>query len=244
MTVAISISRLVLSVALVTALVGLVGCTKAPQPVAAEYPLPVPVELALDTTTAHGLVPAISKWMIAPSGRVANWLGQPVDGKEVFEPINVIILDPIAKTAIEAHDRLIRASAAAHFLVRSGHSSGYGGIIDDWVYPELPVGLGDAFSDEPFVLSNNHGRIFGPHQLPEGWLFIGAFSREVVEPTAKVKHAYESMNRSRDAYAHGMVTQAGYSIVSFVAMGNEILNQPSRGTGDHDGIAVFLKAER
>ena len=172
MTVAISISRLVLSVVLVTALVGLVGCTKAPQPVAAE------------------------------------------------------------------------ASAAAHFLVRSGHSSGYGGIIDDWVYPELPVGLGDAFSDEPFVLSNNHGRIFGPHQLPEGWLFIGAFSREVVEPTAKVKHAYESMNRSRDAYAHGMVTQAGYSIVSFVAMGNEILNQPSRGTGDHDCIAVFLKAER
>ena len=180
--------------------------------------------------------------MIAPSGQVANWLGQPVDGKELYEPINVIILDPFAKTAEDAHERLIKASAAAKFLVRSGHSSGYGAIIDGAVYPELPWGVGNAFSDEPFVLFNNHGRIFGPHKLPAGWLFIGAFSREAIAPTQQVKHSYESVNRSRDAFAHGMVTQAKYRIVSFVNLGNAILNQSARGTGDHDGIAILLEA--
>lgn len=228
---------------LVTAMV-VAGCSKQPQPVPAEYVLPIPIGDALETTGTHGIVPSIGKWMVAPSGQVANWLGQRVDGKEIYEPINVILFDPIAKTAVEAQDRLVAASTAANFPARSGHSSGYGAIIDGAVYPELPWGPGNAFSDEPFVLSNNHGRIFGPHQLPTGWLFVGAFSREAIAPTEQVKHSYESLNRSRDAFAHGMVTRANYRIASFISLGNAILDQPTRETGDHDGIAILLEATR
>lgn len=221
------------------------GCTRQPQPVPAEYALPVPVGKALETVQLPSPMPDIGKWMVAPSGQVANWLGQPVDGKELCEPINIIILDPIATTVDAAQKRLVAASAAAGFLVRSGHSSGYGGIIDGRVYPEMPAGPGDAFSDEPFVLSNNHGRIFGPHPLPEGWMFIGAFSREAIEPTEKVKHGYASMNRSRDAYARGMATSAGYSVAAFPGLANAIVDgAASCSTGDHDGVAVLLRANR
>lgn len=222
----------------------LLGCTRQPQPVPAEYALPVPVGKALETIKPPSPIPAIGKWMVAPSGQVANWLGQPVDGRELCEPINIIILDPIAKSAEDAQSRLVAASAAAGFQVRSGHSSGYGGIIDGRVYPEMPAGPGDAFSDEPFVLSNNHGRIFGPHPLPEGWMFIGAFSREAIEPTEKVKHGYASMNRSRDAYAHGMTSAAGYSIAAFADLANALLDPAGCSTGDHDGVAVLLRANR
>jgi len=235
--------RWIAGAVLVAAMV-VAGCSKQPQPVNAEYALPVPIGDALETTGAQGIVPSIGKWMVAPSGQVANWLGQRVDGKEIYEPINVILFDPIAKTAVEAQDRLVAASTAANFLVRSGHSSGYGAIIDGSVYPELPWGPGNAFSDEPFVLSNNHGRIFGPHKLPGGWLFVGAFSREAIAPTQQVKHSYASLNRSRDAFAHRMVTGANYRITSFISLGNAILDQPARGTGDHDGIAILLEATR
>jgi len=231
-----------IAAAILAAAVAVAGCSKQPQPVPAEYALPVPTGDALETAAAQGIIPSVGKWMVAPSGQVANWLGQPVDGKEIYEPINVIIFDPIAKTAVEAQDRLVKASAAANFLVRSGHSSGYGAIIDGAVYPELPWGPGNAFSDEPFVLSNNHGRIFGPHKLPTGWLFVGAFSREAIAPTQQVKHSYESLNRSRDTFAHGMVTRANYKIISFINLGNAILGQPARGTGDHDGVAILLQA--
>ena len=233
-----------MAVATLVAAMAAAGCSKHPQPVPAEYVLPVPIGDALETTGPHGTVPSIGKWMIAPSGQVANWIGKPVDGKEIYEPINVILFDPIAKTAVEAHDRLVAASARANFLVRSGHSSGYAGNIDGAVYPELPWGPGDAFSDAPFVLSNNHGRIFGPHKMPTGWLFVGAFSREAIAPTQQVKHSYESLNRSRDAFAHGMVTQGGYRVTSFISLDNTILDQPARGTGDHDGIAILLEATR
>jgi hypothetical protein len=215
-----------------------------PRPVDAEYPLPIPEGLALETVDPRGQLPSIGKWLISPAGKVANWLGQRADGREVMEPINVIILDPLAKCGEEAETRLVAACAAAGFAVRAGHSSGYGGILDGFVYPELPRGPGDCFSDQPFVLPNDHGRIFGPHSTSEGWLFSGAFSREGIRIGQKIPHVYESMNRARDAFVRGMTVSAGYELVGFVDLGNAILGDRERGSGDHDGIAVFVRATR
>jgi hypothetical protein len=215
-----------------------------PRPIPAEYLLPAPEGLALETVDPPGRLPSIGKWLISPAGKVANWLGQRADGREVMEPINVIILDPQAKSGEEAETRLLAACAAAGFAVRSGHSSGYGGILDGFVYPELPRGPGDCFSDQPFVLPNDHGRIFGPHSTSEGWLFSGAFSREGIRIGQKIPHVYESMNRARDAFARGMTVSAGYELVGFVDLGNAILGDRERGSGDHDGIAVFVRATR
>ncbi len=215
-----------------------------PRPVDAEYPLPVPEGQALETVDPPGQLPAIGKWMITPAGKVANWLGQKADGREVLEPINIIVLDSVAKSGGEAESRLVAACSAAGFAVREGHSSGYGGIIDGFVYPELPRGPGDCFSDEPFVLPNDHGRIFGPHASQEGWLFSGAFSREGIRIGQKIPHVYESMNRARDAFVRGMTVSAGYEVVDFVDLGNAILGDRERYSGDHDGIAVFLRATR
>ncbi len=225
-------------------LVAFLPRSSSPRPTPAEYPLPTPSGQALETIDPPGFLPPIGKWMISPAGKVANWLGQPADGKEVLEPINVVILDPIATNEGEAEARLVAACTAAGFEVRSGHSSGYGGIIAGFVYPELPRGPGDCFSDKPFILPNNHGRIFGPHRLPGGWLFAGAFSREGIELGRKVPHAYESMNRARDAFVRGMVVSAGYVVASFVDLGNTILGDPARGAGDHDGVAAFIRATR
>jgi hypothetical protein len=42
-------------------------------------------------------------------------------------------------------------------------------------------GTGRRLLDRVFELSNNHGRIFGPHWMSRAYVFIGAFSREAVD---------------------------------------------------------------
>lgn len=224
---------------------GALSCTpRRPEPVKAEYALPSPQGKALDTADPPGLVPSVGKWMVAPNGGVASWMDQRSAGKLVYEPINVAIFDPFAESRDEAEARLVAACAAAGFEARSGHSSGYGGIIGGYVYPELPTGPGDAFSDGPFILPNNHGRIFGPHGMRGGWLFIGAFSREGIDLAAPVPHVYESMNRARDTFVSGMTRRAGYELQDFAQLENALLKDPAAWTGDHDGAVPLIVATK
>lgn len=148
-------------------------------------------------------LPQIGKWMIAPDGNPAHWLGELYLGKGLREPINVIIVDEAATDADDASARIIKASGAAGYPIRFGHSTGYQAFIGEQLFPQLPKGRNDAFSNEPFELGNNHGRIFGPYGASDSYVFVAAFSREEVDPFRTPGHRYASFNRARTTSRKG-----------------------------------------
>lgn len=185
-------------------------------------------------------LPAIGKWMLDPDLTPSHWLGEQYHGRPLREPINVILFDRPARSGADAGRRLLAACTAAGYPLRDGHSSGYLGYIDGRIYRQLPERPNHAFASEPFELANNHGRIFGPHPVNGGFLFVAAFSREKVEPLAHVKHAFVSFNQARDQFAEHMHRHGGYAIERFVDLRNALLHDPAASTGDHDGVAVQL----
>ncbi len=183
-------------------------------------------------------LPEVGKWMLDPNLTPAHWLGEVSYGKSLREPINIIIVDRVANSANEAKKRLAEACAVAGYPSREGHSSGYWGYIGGQLHAQLPEGKGDAFSNAPFITNNNHGRIFGPYYHGEAYLFIGAFSREKVEPPAK--HQFVSFNQARDDFAENIDRKTEYKVSGYVNLSNVIVDDPKVTTGDHDGIAVLI----
>jgi hypothetical protein len=197
----------------------------------------------LETADPIGL-PPIGKWMLTAQDVPSDWLGEIYEGKVLREPINVILIDEVATSREEAITRLLTAAEQAGYPVRLGHSTGYQAVIAGQLYAQLPKGWDDAFSNEVFELSNNHGRIFGPHQLEQSYLFTGAFSRERVDPVRWPGHRYASFTQARDDFAQRLSQGALYKAAGFVPLGNELSNDPRLTTGDHDGRAVVLRASR
>ncbi len=194
----------------------------------------------VDFATPDGL-PAVGKWMLTAQGVPSDWLGEIYHGKNLREPINVIILDEGASSAEEAKVRLLAAAARAGYPIRFGHSTGYQGFIGGQLYAQLPQGRDDAFSNDIFEVSNNHGRIFGPHQLGQGYLFAGAFSREEIDPLRDPPHSYGSFNRARDDFTQRLDRSTDFKVSRFVDLGNALIGDPKFTTGDHDGIAVVVR---
>lgn len=202
-----------------------------------------PITIAAEAVAYPQGLPAIGRWMIARDGTVAHWLGEIVDGKHLHEPVNVILIDEGAASVDEAQQRLIVAAGAAGFPIRFGHSTGYRGFIGGVPYSQLPQGRDDAFSNRIFEESNNHGRIFGPHQVDGGgYIFIGAFSRERVNLLEWPGHRYASFNDARDAFASGLDQHSAFKAAGFALLDN-VLNNAQVTTGDHDGRAVVLHAK-
>lgn len=195
-----------------------------------------------DVASPDGL-PRIGRWMIAPDGTIAHWLGGRYEGKHIREPINVILVDAGAATAEDAERRLTAALAAAGYPSREGHSGGYSGFIGGGTYAQLPSRKDHAFSDFPFEFDNNHGRVFGPAPLDRGYLFTGAFSREDISPFGHPQHRYASFDRARDDLSQRLDAATAYRIAGFVDLGNAIVGDPAITTGDHDGRAVLLRRE-
>jgi hypothetical protein len=217
---------------------------QAPQPTSSPVSRPVRTPtLDQDLTQPPGL-PALGKWMLDASLQPAHWLGGTYRGKRLREPINVILLDQVAGSAEEAEERLLAASKAAGYESREGHSAGYHGIIAGIAYAQLPAGKHRAFSNEPFELTNNHGRIFGPNRVEGGWLFIGAFSREKVESRLKTRHWYVSFGRARDDFARRLHERTEFKFTGLVPMRNALSGDGGVTTGDHDGFAVMLVARK
>jgi len=187
---------------------------------------------------------AIGKWMLTAQGVPSDWLGEVYQGKLLREPINVIIVDEAAESRDDAVVRLLVAAAKAGYPVRMGHSAGYQAVIGTELYAQLPKGWDDAFSNEVFELSNNHGRIFGPHQLGQAYVFTGAFSRERVDPFRWPGHRYASFNQARDDFADRLDGTTTYEASGFAELDNALSDDPARTTGDHDGRAVILRASR
>jgi hypothetical protein len=215
--------------------------------VAFAAPLPAeekPVTAATDVEASLPGLPAIGKWMIDRNGAVAHWLGEHYDGKRLYEPINVILIDEGATSADDARTRLLAATKAAGYAVRLGHSTGYRGLIGGELYEQLPQGRDEAFSNHIFEETNNHGRVFGPHRIGDAYLFIAAFSRERVKILAWPEHRYGSFNQARDDLARHLAEKTAFKPHGHVPLGNAIVGDSQITTADHDGRAVVLRAAR
>lgn len=196
---------------------------------------------ASDIYSGPGL-PAFSKWMYGPDFLPAHWLGLSYEGRTLREPINVVIQDTYSKSPEEAMAVLMASCREAGFPESSGHSTGYFGYIAGRFYGQLPVGKRIAFSDGLPEFANDHGRIFGPYFALGSYWFIGAFSKENVQPTSKVPHHFVSFDQARDAFALKMERRAGYQVLGYLFLENFSLrgSKEGYGTGDHDGVAIFL----
>jgi len=194
----------------------------------------------IDVATPEGL-PAIGRWMLTAQSVPSDWLGEIYEGRNLREPINVIIVDEGASSVDDAKARLLAAAARAGYPIRFGHSTGYQGFIGGQLYAQLPQGRDDAFSNDIFEVSNNHGRIFGPHQFGQGYLFAGAFSREEIDPLRDPPHSYGSFNRARDDFTQRLDRSTDFKVSRFVDLGNALIGDPKLTTGDHDGIAVVVR---
>lgn len=150
-----------------------------------------------DVVHAQGF-PAIGKWMISPRLVYSDWLGAIFAGKHLREPINAIIVDPLARSEEEAVTRFLEACAEAGFISRTGHSSGYYGWLCGLLCPQVPAEKDHALSDKPFELHNNHGRFFGPRFWQGRYYFIGSLSREKLVLADKLGHEYVSFNQARE----------------------------------------------
>lgn len=191
--------------------------------------------------TPDGL-PPLGQWLLRADGQPANWLGQPYQGKELREPINIVIIDNVSATAEEAIARLTNACGRAGYPSRVGHSGGYLAHIGGSLYGQLPAQANHAFSNAFFGFDNNHGRIFGPARYGDGFIFTAAFSREVIDLFAAVKHRYASFTAARDDFGARLGRSGGYSLAGTVAMQNALPADSARTTGDHDGQALLLTA--
>jgi len=193
--------------------------------------------------TPQGL-PEIGKWMLTAQGVPAAWLGEIYEGKSLREPINVILLDEGASSPEDATSRLLAAAALAGYPIRFGHSTGYHGYVGGQLYAQLPQGRDDAFSNDVFEVSNNHGRVFGPHPMAQAHVFVAAFSREEVDPFRSPGHRYASFNQARDDFTQSLDRSTDYKVSGFVNLNNAIVGDPKLTTGDHDGLAVLVRRKR
>lgn len=188
-------------------------------------------------------LPAVGKWMVDGKGDFAHWLGELYEGKPLREPINVILVDAAAQDENDAVSRLVSASHQAGYPIRRGHSIGYQASIGGTLHSELPTGKTGAFSNAPFELDNNHGRIFGPYKFGDSFVFVAAFSRENVDPLGNPKHRYSSFNRSRDDFAQRMNKGTEFKLSGFIDLENTGIGM-TWTTGDHDGLATVLHAPK
>lgn len=202
-----------------------------------------PTGVTPDTVTPRGF-PSIGKWMLAADMLPAHWLGERYYGKQLREPVNVIVIDGLATSAEDAIQRLITSCKKAGYDKRRGHTGGYRASLGDRLFGQLPGEKDHAFSDAPFELNNNHGRFFGPLLWNGKYYFIGAFSREKVEPLSRIKHQYLSFNQARDHFADAMDKSTSFRMTGFVDLHNTVVDHADITTGDHDGVAVVLSANK
>ena len=208
-----------------------------------EFPVPSASGQEKETVKTEG-TPSIGKWMYQKSGERADWLNIPYRGKRIYEPINIIISDAFAKSPDEAEERLVKACALADYKNRYGHSADYLGLIAGDFRRQFPSKKRHAFSDKLFEEANNHGRVFGPVFYDGKYWFIAAFSREKVGVAPKIVHKFVSFNQARDNFAWLLDLKSDFKVRGFVQLDNALIGSPDVSTGDHDGLAILLSAEK
>jgi hypothetical protein len=186
----------------------------------------------------------VGKYMLESNGSVSDYGGQPYQGKTLDEPVNVIIIDPTSKSAAESQLKVNKDLTLAGFPAQPVHSGGFQGTINGKTYSQKPALPLTAYSDNSFLVQNDHGRLFGPAPIPAtegtGYVYTGAFSTET--PTiynGLPAHAYVSSNAARDALVARLIATGQVSKVEYVPL-NNAYNDGTTTTGDHDGYAVVI----
>ncbi|KAA0084471.1 hypothetical protein CIW52_10670 [Mycolicibacterium sp. P9-64] len=185
----------------------------------------------------------IGTWLLESNGQISDFGGQKIDGKSLLEPINVIIVDPTSTTAAEATAKFNAKMTQAGFPALPVHTRGFQGTIDGETYGQQPAGGVDAYSNNFFLLPDDHARAFGPDpvQTPEGFVWTVAVSREQIGLLNGVvpTHVYTSYNAARDELASQLM-QDGATLVGIVPLSNSV-DSATQTTGDHDGYAIVIQ---
>jgi hypothetical protein len=202
-------------------------------------PVPGSVPVSPDDQARPAGLPPIGKWLLDKNEEVAHWLGRRVRGLVLDEPVNVLIRIRTSGSPEAALKKFLAAAKAAGFFPRPGHSNGYSALLDGSARGQEK----ETFSDKPFLVSNDHFRLFGPVRQGDSYYFSAAISREKVDgfpPT----HEYSSFNKARDLFAAKMKAKGGAGIDGRIPLDNAIPDDGIQTTGDHDGSAVLLELPR
>jgi hypothetical protein len=229
------------------------GYTPGGQPPSGTTPSPTPSPSDVVATPFGD----IGKWMLRPvppppnstpdtkpPWAISDWLNQKYGGRQLLEPINVVIVDRTSTTAEESTQKLIATLAAAGFPIRVSHSTGYYGLVDGAHYAQEPTGANQAFSNCFYILPNDHARFFGPAPTPladgTGFVWTAALSRERVGIYDwSFTHRYVSFEQARNTLRDNLLRN-GATDLGMVSLGNAV-NSPTQFTGDHDGYAAVVQ---
>jgi hypothetical protein len=184
----------------------------------------------------------IGPWLLESNGQISDFGGQQLGGKTLLEPINVIIVDPTSSTAAEATAKFNASMSQAGFPALPIHSTGFQGTIDGQTYGQQPTGILDAYSNNSFLLPDDHARAFGPDpvQTASGFVWTVAASREQWGLSGLVPtHTYTSYNAARDELASRLIL-SGATLVGIVPLSNSV-DSATQTTGDHDGYAIVIQ---
>jgi hypothetical protein len=184
----------------------------------------------------------IGKWLLQPNGQISDFGGATLGGKTLLEPINVIILDPTSTTSAESAAKLNADLAAAGFPAQPVHTTGFQANLNGETVSQQPTGLLDAYSDNSFLIPDDHARAFGtgPTQDYTGYVWTVAASREQFGLSGLLPtHTYVSYDEARDALASQLIL-SGATLVGIVPLSNAY-NTDTVTTGDNDGYAIVIQ---
>ena len=184
----------------------------------------------------------LGRWMITKQLENATWLGEKVGGRTLREPINVVLINPVARTPEDATRRMLDAMDRAGYGPKNMHSDGYYGYVNGQLKGQYPQGQGLAFSDGPWYGSNNHGRVFGPFTVGSSTVFTASFSREDFRWLPRPGHPYNSFQVAREDLGQQLGKHTIYKVQGHLNLGSA-LDTPTETTGDHDGRALLLVAQ-
>lgn len=191
--------------------------------------------------------------------------------KTMQEPINTVFVVK-ARNLYQAQLQLNWSLVVSGFGPSPFSSIGYSGIVGDKQFKQLPkggplglgfllplpgglfqdgltgrlAGVGPAYRDNLFLLTNSHLRTFGAQPDGKGnYIFTASVSEEAFDAsTGLPSHSFESYDQARQKLLDNMVKKSWISFASnqgLIAMNNEINPaDPKYTTGDHDGLAQVI----
>ncbi len=186
-------------------------------------------------------LPQIGKWMFeqdTTKDQPAQWLGMKINNKTLFEPINLIIIDTISGSDSASATLILQRFASGGFQAREGHTAAYKGKMDNKNFGQLPInGSNRAFSNYMWSFTNDHARLFGPYRKDNRFYWIGAASREL-----GISHDYLTFKEAAGEFEQQLTKFAACKKLGYRFLDNMQNNQTDT-TGDHDGYAVVLQIQ-
>lgn len=183
-------------------------------------------------------MPQIDPWMYQTNGEPAQWLGFKLEGKTLFEPINLILVDKISASGPASAALVKQRFAEAGFDSRLGHSSNYKGRMNGADFGQLPeTDSNKAFSNFMWTFTNDHARLFGPYQKDNIYFWIGSVSREL-----GISHEYQTFQGAVSELERCLVQFANVKKLGEFSLDNT-LNSATETTGDHTGHATVLQIQ-